>query len=75
MDCVERMPENLQINKRPIKKRFLMATPTLGVIRYEWAHARFGQVIPVNWECSNYTLNYGVIGYGIDDAYNSITDT
>jgi hypothetical protein len=49
-----------------------MATPTLGLIRYEWAHSRFGQVIPVNWECSNYTLNYGVIGYGIDDAYNTI---
>lgn len=66
------MPDNLQINKRPIKKRLLVATATLGVIRFEWSHARYGQVIPINWEASGYDLNYGVLGYSIDDAYNTI---
>ena len=69
---LERMPSSLQINKRKIKKRLLIATPTLGIIRYEWAHARYGQVVPINWESSGFDLNYGVLGYGIDDAYNSI---
>lgn len=70
---LELMPENLQINKRPIKKRLLVATATLGIIRFEWAHARYSQIIPVNWESSSLDLNYGVVGYSIDDAYNTIT--
>ena len=69
---LERMPSDLQINKRPIKKRLLIGTPTLGIIRYEWSHARYGQVIPINWESSGFDLNYGVLGYSIDDAYNLI---
>lgn len=67
-------PKGMKINKHPTKKMLFIATPTLGIIRYEWAHHRFGQMIPVNWEASNYTMNYGVVGYGIDDAYNNIID-
>jgi hypothetical protein len=69
----EKMPDNLQINKRPIKKRLLLATPTLGIIRFEWAHARYGQVVPINWQLAGFDFNYGVLGYSIDDAYNLIT--
>lgn len=56
------------------KKRLLISTATEGWIRYEWAHARFGQVIPVNWEASGFDINYAVVGYSIDDAYNVITE-
>jgi len=33
--------------------RCLIGTPTTGVIRYEWAAARFGQIIPTNWSAAS----------------------
>jgi hypothetical protein len=62
----------LDVNNVPWKKRLLIATPTEGWIRYEWAHTRFGQVMPVNWEGSGFDLDYVAAGYSIDDAYNVI---
>ena len=35
--------------------------------------ARFAQIIPMNWETKGFDVNYHVLGYGIDDAYNLIT--
>ncbi len=55
------------------RKRTLISTATEGWIRYEWAAARYGQIIPMNWEASGFDLNYSSIGYSIDDAYNLIT--
>jgi len=55
------------------KHRVLIATATLGTIRIEWAHARYGQVIPINWGAQGYDLPYTAIGFSIDDAYNTIT--
>lgn len=65
--------EILQHCRRKWRKRTLIATPTEGIIRYEWAHARFSQIIPMNWEASGFDLAYTAIGYSIDDAYNVIT--
>jgi len=64
----------LQINQNsePWRKRLMIATPTEGSVRYEWVHARFGQVIPVNWAASDFSVNYVALGYWIDDAYNLI---
>lgn len=59
-------------NTIPYKKRLLIATPTEGLIRYEWANARFGQIVPMNWEMSGFVINYATVGYNIDDAYNVI---
>jgi len=62
------------------KKRLMVGTPTLGLIRYEWAEHRYNQIIPMNWELQGFTCTYnkwlhlGPIGYSIDDAYNLITD-
>src|SRR4030042_6729019 len=56
----------------PWRKRILICTATEGWIRYEWAHARFGQVIPVNWSASGFDV-FTAMGYSIDDAYNLIT--
>jgi len=50
----------------------LIATPTLGTIRIEWAHARYGQIIPINWGAQGYDIPYVAIGFSIDDAYNTI---
>jgi len=50
------------------KTRTLIATPTEGLIRHEWARARYGQIIPMNWESSYYEI----VGFPIDDAYNFI---
>lgn len=58
----------LVYNKVKWKKGILISTPTLGLIRYEWATARFGQVIPVNWEAAG----FDPFGFSIDDAYNLI---
>jgi len=55
------------------KHRVLIATATLGSIRIEWAHARYGQVIPINWGAAGFDLPYVAIGFSIDDAYNTIT--
>lgn len=63
------------------KKRLLVSTPTLGVVRFEWAHARYNQIIPVNWEATGFDIKYDSghgffgyhpIGFSIDDAYNQI---
>lgn len=56
------------------KKHLLVATPTLGSVRIEWCHHRYGQVVPVNWEASNFDLNISVLGYWIDDGYNLIVN-
>jgi len=37
------------MDPKPIKNRILIATPTLGNIRMEWAAARWSQIIPCNW--------------------------
>jgi len=69
----KKAPKDL-IRYNPVKwrKRLLISVATEGWIRFEWAHSRFGQVIPVNWECQGFDINYTVCGYSIHDAYNLI---
>jgi len=59
------------------RNRVLISTCTEGLVRFEWAHARYGQVIPVNWGAQGFDVPVAsegnVIGYSIDDAYNIIT--
>ncbi len=38
----------IKSEKNP-RNRLLVITPTLGIIRSEWAAARYGQMIPPNW--------------------------
>ena len=73
--------EVLKINDNPRwQRRLLIGTPTLGIIRYEWAHARYSQTVPVNWEAAGLDIAYNngqmirndPIGFSIDDAYNLI---
>lgn len=58
---------------KPIRTKVYIATPTLGIIRAEWAQARWGTVIPCNW--SNSGSFYGYMqsfpmGYLVADAQN-----
>ena len=74
--------EILDHNKNKLwKKRLLVSTPTLGIVRYEWAHARYNQVIPVNWEATGFDIKYDSgkgffgyhpVGFSVADAYNAI---
>lgn len=67
-------------NKKEWKHRMLVGVATEGWIRFEWAAHRFGQIIPINWQCADYSISFNrepyitatAVGFNIDDAYNSI---
>lgn len=55
------------------RQRILIVTPTLGVIRIEWALSRWGQAIPCNWSAGYATLGIGMfvpMHYLVADAQN-----
>jgi len=55
--------------------RVLIATPTRGTIRMEWAVARYGQTIPVNWSqvgMLQFMNPYVPMRYSVSDAQNLI---
>jgi len=56
------------VNDEPINRRILWGTPTLGVIRMEWANAVQGLIMPCNWS------NGRVVPYNymVADAQNLI---
>lgn len=58
---------------KPIRNRIMLGTPTLGIVRMEWAQSRFGQVIPCNWTSANASIGYShqiPLGYLVADAQN-----
>lgn len=60
-------------NTEPIQNRLLIAVPTLGNIRAEWAMARWGQVIPTNWshaDVMQFMDQNMPIGFSVADARN-----
>jgi len=62
----------IKFNKIKWRKRLLVSVATEGWVRIEWANARYGQIIPVNWEAQGFDIQYTALGYSIDDAYNLI---
>jgi hypothetical protein len=55
--------------------RLLVATPTTGTVRMEWAVARYGQIIPVNWgmvSMLQWMGGYVPLRYPVDNAQNLI---
>ena len=68
----------LDINEETWHNRLLIATPSTGLIRMEWAMARFGQIIPTNWsyvEVIQWINNYVPMQYLLPDAENLIAKT
>jgi hypothetical protein len=58
---------------KPIRNRILIATPTLGHIRMEWAASRWGQVVPCNWSAGFTNIMQHQtfpIGYRVAEAQN-----
>lgn len=66
----------LNNSKAPnFRHRVLVATPTMGVIRMEWALSRWGQIIPMNWtmvQYMEYINSYVPMNYTVPDAQNLI---
>jgi len=60
--------------------RIMVATATTGLVRFEWAAARYGQMIPTNWSQVSYSihvpgslwLDHYVSGHLVADAQNII---
>jgi len=60
-------------NPRAIRNRILIGTPTLGIIRAEWAAMRYNQVVPCNWTMATAMAGYSHVfplGYLVADAQN-----
>ncbi len=65
----------LDINKGEWTNRILIATPATGLVRMEWVHARYGQIIPTNWsqvELTQWINSYVPTQYLLPDAENLI---
>ena len=55
--------------------RIMVGTPTTGVIRAEWASARYGMITPVNWSqvvTTEFMHGFYPINYQVADAQNVI---
>lgn len=68
----------LDVNEDTWHNRLLIATPSTGLVRMEWAMARFGQIIPTNWsyvEIIQWINNYVPMQYLLPDAENLIAKT
>ncbi|MGD8499102.1 MAG: hypothetical protein PVJ86_00550 [Phycisphaerales bacterium] len=55
------------------RNRLLIVTPTLGIVRMEWAMARYSQPTPCNWSASGASLGMGYtvpMNYLVADAQN-----
>jgi hypothetical protein len=55
------------------RKNLLIVTPTLGIVRMEWAIGRYGQAMPCNWTAASATLGIGNVvpmHYLVADAQN-----
>lgn len=62
---------------KAIQQRVYLGIPMTGVIRSEWAMARYGQVIPTNWSQSEYhqwIKQNTPLGYAVAEARNIIVD-
>lgn len=59
----------------PLNHRVLVGVPMTGLIRAEWALARWGQIIPTNWsqsECIHMLNQLTPLRYNVADARNII---
>jgi len=57
----------------PIRAKLFIATPTLGIIRTEWAQARWGAIVPCNWSVAGAFYGYMQsfpMGYLVAEAQN-----
>lgn len=59
----------------PISNRVLIGIPATGLIRIEWAMARYGQITPCNWSQSDmvqFIDQFSPLGFMVADARNMV---
>lgn len=64
---------DMPVNKEKWNKRLLIFTLSRGLVRMEWVHGRYGQIIPTNWsmvEMVQFLSPYVPVGYQLADAQN-----
>jgi hypothetical protein len=64
-------------SKRKPQRRILIGIPLTGLVRGEWAIARYSQVIPCNWSQSDSLIwmdQFSPLEHSVADARNIITD-
>ena len=57
--------------------RIVLGIPVTGLVRIEWVHARYGQIIPCNWshaECHQWLRQDMPHGFAVAEARNLIVD-
>jgi len=57
------------------RSRFIIGTPTTGLVRMEWVQGRYSQLIPTNWssaEVMQWIPTYCPLQYLVSDAQNII---
>lgn len=63
----------MDISNTNLTKRLLVFTPSRGLVRMEWVHSRYGQIIPTNFsmvDMVQYLSPYVPVGYQLADAQN-----
>jgi len=67
---------NLIFNAKNLaQNRIVIGIPMTGILRSEWALARYGQVIPCNWshtELHGWMNQFSPIGYAVAEARNLV---
>jgi len=69
--------EKIPSLKAPISKRIIICTPTTGLVRIEWVHARYHMTIPCNWSSADIMQlmdNYAPLNFMVADARNICVD-
>src|SRR5262245_46209547 len=62
-------------NTQKLQQGVYIGTPSTGLVRMEWAVARFSQIIPCNWgykQAINWMPSCSPLGYLVADAQNLI---
>jgi hypothetical protein len=70
---IERPNNRIQKAEINMGKRLMISVPLTGLIRAEWALARYGQVIPCNWsqvEMVSWLDMFSPLGFLVADARN-----
>lgn len=69
--------EEAPTTNAPLNRRVCICVPTTGLVRIEWALARYGQVFPCNWAASDliqYFDMYSPVGFAVAEARNICVD-
>jgi hypothetical protein len=73
MKTIKRPNNKIQKAEVNMSKRLMISVPLTGLIRAEWALARYGQVIPCNWsqvEMISWMDMFSPLGFLVADARN-----